>query len=72
MAAEKKSSFGENFWMGVRRGAGLFAGIELVAFLINPAFAAGLLFYGALGGVVAGSIYLVGKLASPHKSEPAK
>ena len=72
MAAEKKSSFSENFWTGVRRGAGLFAGLELAAYLINPAFAAGLLFYGALGGAVAGSIYLINKIASPHKSEAAK
>lgn len=63
--AEKTKSFGERFWTGARVGAGLFAGIELVAYLINPAFAAGVLFYGALGGVVAGTLHLLGRIISP-------
>lgn len=67
--AEKSKSFGEKFWTGARVGAGLFAGIELAAYLINPVFAAGLLFYGALGGAVAGTIHLLGKIVSPHPSD---
>ena len=69
--AEKTKSFGERFWTGARIGVGLFAGIELAAYLINPAFAAGLLFYGALGGVVAGTIHLLGKITSPPPTTSA-
>lgn len=66
--AEKTVPAGEKIWKGVWAGAALFTGIELAAFLINPMYAAGLIFWGALGGVVAGSIHLLGKIVSGGKS----
>lgn len=70
MAAAEKT-VGQKFWDGARIGAGLFMGLELIAFLINPAFASGVLFYGALGGVVAGTFGILHKITSPSKAEPA-
>jgi hypothetical protein len=54
MAAAEKT-VGEKFWGGARLGAGLYAGLELIAFLINPAFAMNMLVAGAFGGVIAGT-----------------
>lgn len=68
MAAEKPLTGGEKVWKGVWAGAALFTGIELAAYLINPVFAAGLIFWGAIGGAVAGSIHLINRIVTGGKA----
>jgi len=66
--AEKVVPASEKVWKGVWDGAALFTGIELAAYLINPVFAAGLIFWGAVGGAVAGSIHLINKMVTGGKA----
>jgi hypothetical protein len=70
MAAAEKT-VGQKFWDGARIGAGLFMGLELIAYLINPVFAGGVLFYGTLGGAIAGTFGILDKITSSSKPSSA-